>query len=186
MFGSAYALIFARSRRQLRQNSLELTRESARRATVVRQAFAAIKELLVMRLDAPFQRQFGDATARVSRLQTHTHAIGLRPKYVLECLAAFALVTVALVLHVQRGAPWLPQLTFLALAAYRLLPSLQQLFAGLVTVRAHREVLFRMLQSVEEEPASGGAASVPQLRGAVRDIVFRRYLSLRGGRRSNI
>jgi ATP-binding cassette subfamily B protein len=102
---------------------------------------------------------------------THTHAIGLRPKYVLECLAAFALVTVALVLHVQEGAPWLPQLTFLALCAYRLLPSLQQLFAGLVTVRAHREVLFRMLRSVEEERASGGAASVLPLQPA-RDIVF--------------
>ncbi len=172
LFGSAYALIFARSRRQLRLNSIELTRESARRATVVRQAFAAIKELLVMRLDAPFQRQFGDATARVSRSQTHTHAIGLRPKYVLECLAAFALVTVALVLHVQGGAPWLPQLTFLALAAYRLLPSLQQLFGGFVTVRAHREVLFRMLQSVEEERAVGDAASAPELHAPARDIVF--------------
>jgi len=173
VFGSAYALIFAHSRRRLRLNSIELTHESARRATVVRQAFAAIKELLVMRLDAPFQRQFGDATARVSRSLAHTHAIGLRPKYVLECLAAFALVTVALVLHLQGGASWLPQLTFLALSSYRLLPSLQQLFAGLVTVRAHREVLFRMSQSVEEERASGGAASVPQLQGApARDIVF--------------
>ena len=79
VFGSAYALIFARSRRQLRVNSTELTRATARRATVVRQAFAAIKELLVMRLDAPFQRQFGDATARVSRSQNHTHAIGRCP-----------------------------------------------------------------------------------------------------------
>ncbi len=171
VFGSAYALIFARSRRQLRLNGIELTRDSARRATVVRQAFAAIKELLVMRLDAPFQRQFGEATARVSRSLTNTHAIGLRPKYVLECLAAFALVTVALVLHVG-GAPWLPQLTFLALSAYRLLPSLQQLFAGLVVVRAHREVLYRMLQSVEEERAGDGAASAPLLHARVRDIVF--------------
>ncbi len=173
VFGSAYALIFARSRRQLRMNSIELTRESARRAMVVRQAFAAIKELLVMRLDAPFQRQFGDATARVSRSLTHTNAISMRPKYVIECLAACGLVTVALVLHVQEGAPWLPQLTFLALSAYRLLPSLQQLFAGLVAVRAHREVLFRMLKTVEEEPATGGEAFVPQLQGApARDIVF--------------
>jgi ABC-type bacteriocin/lantibiotic exporter with double-glycine peptidase domain len=172
VFASAYAFIFARSRRQLRLNSIELTRESARRAMVVRQAFAAIKELLVMRLDAPFQRQFGDATARVSRSQTHTHAIGLRPKYVLECLAAFALVTVAVVLQSQGGATWLPQLTFLALSAYRLLPSLQSLFAGLVSVRAHREVLFRMLQSVEEERASGGAASAPEFHAPARDIVF--------------
>ncbi len=173
VFGSGYALIFARSRRQLRLNSIELTRESARRAMVVRQAFAAIKELLVMRLDAPFQRQFGEATARVSRSQNHTHAIGLRPRYLLECLAGFALVTVALVFHVQGGAPWLPQLTFLAFSAYRLLPSLQQLFAGLVTVRAHREVLFRMSQSMEEERAIGGASCVPRLEGApARDIVF--------------
>ncbi len=173
VFGSAYALIFVRSRRQLRLNSAELTRESARRATVVRQAFAAIKELLVMRLDAPFQRQFGDATARVSRSLTHTHAIGLRPRYLLECLAGFALVGAALVFHVQGGAPWLPQLTFLALSAYRLLPSLQQLFAGLVTVRAHREVLFRFLQNVEDERVAANAASAPRLEGApARDIVF--------------
>jgi ATP-binding cassette, subfamily B, bacterial PglK len=172
VFGCAYALIFARSRRQLRLNSIELTRESARRATVVRQAFAAIKELLVMRLDAPFQHQFGVATARVSRSLTHTHAIGLRPKHVLECLAAFALVTVALALQSRGGASWLPQLTFLALCAYRLLPSLQQLFAGLVTVRAHREVLFRMLQSVEEERAGAGAACAPLLHAPARDIVF--------------
>jgi HlyD family secretion protein len=172
VFGSAYALIYARSRRQLRQNSLELTRDSARRAMVVRQAFAAIKELLVMRLDAPFQRQFGDATARVSRSMIHTHAIGLRPKYILECLAAFALVTVALVLHMG-GAPWLPQLTFLALSAYRLLPSLQQIFAGLVTVRAHRDVLFSLSKIVREERASGETADVPRLAGApARDIVF--------------
>jgi len=173
VFGSAYALIFARARRQLRLNSTEFSRESARRAVVVRQAFAAIKELLVMRLDAPFQRQFADATSRVSRSMAHTIAIGLRPKYLLECLAAFALVTVALVLQMQGGAPWLPQLTFLALSAYRLLPSLQQLFAGLVSVRAHRDVLFKMLQSVEQEHVADGAAFVPQLKGPpVREIVF--------------
>lgn len=172
-FGSAYALIFARSRRQLKMNSIELTRESARRAMVVRQAFAAIKELLVMRLDAPFQRQLSDATARVSRSLTHTNAIGLRPRYLLECLAALALVTVALVFQVQGGAPWLPQLTFLALSAYRLLPSLQQVFAGLVAVRAHGEVLFRMLQSVEEEErASGGVVAAPRPHALSRDIVF--------------
>jgi len=172
VFGSAYALIFARSRRQLRLNSIELTRETARRATVVRQAFAAIKELLVMRLDAPFQRQLGEAAARASRSLTHTHAIGLRPKYLLECIAAVALVAVALAFQSQGSTAWLPQLTFLALSAYRLLPSLQQLFSGLVNVRAHREVLFRMLQNVEEERASGGAASVPRLQAPERDIVF--------------
>jgi ABC-type multidrug transport system fused ATPase/permease subunit len=169
--GAAYALIFARSRRQLRLNGIELSHQSARRAMVVRQAFAAIKELLVMRLDAPFQRQFGEASARVTRSLVHTHAIGLRPRYLLECLAGVTLVTVALVFHSQAGTTWLPQLTFLALSAYRLLPSLQQLFSGLVTVRANREVLFRVLQSVKDEPAAAGASSAQPLPLA-RDIVF--------------
>ncbi len=172
LFGSAYALIYARSRRQLRQNSADLTRASARRAMVVRQSFAAIKELLVMRLDAPFQRQFSDATVQVSRTSTLTHTIGLRPKYLLECIAAFALVSVALAFHVQGGGPWLPQLTFLALSAYRLLPNLQQLFSALVTLRAHREVLFKVLETVEGELASGDAVPAVLLHAPVRDIVF--------------
>jgi ABC-type transport system involved in cytochrome bd biosynthesis fused ATPase/permease subunit len=180
VFGSAYALIFARSRRQLRLNSIELTRESARRATVVRQAFAAIKELLVMRLDAPFQRQFGDATARVSRSQTHTHAIGLRPKYVLECLAAFALVTVALVLQVQgctvAAAAHLPGACGLPAAA--------ESAAALCGPRDRARAPRGAVQNVAERGGGTcigrcGFRAAAEGRACARHRVRRRHLSLR-------
>jgi len=50
------------------------------------------------------------------------------------------LVVAALVLVQQAGpaGPWLAQLTYLGLAAYRLLPALQQIFHALVRIRADR------------------------------------------------
>ncbi|HEY6126129.1 MAG TPA: ABC transporter ATP-binding protein [Steroidobacteraceae bacterium] len=179
VFGGSYALTYARSRRRLQRNGQELTRESARRATVVRQTFAAIKELLVSHRQEPFQRQFAEATGGVSRAIVRTHTIGMQPKYVFECLAALALVVTALLLTSveQRMGSWMAQLTFLALCAYRLLPSLQQLFTGLVTVRAHAQVLFTLAQRLAE-PATAGAAPARDeaaWRGMPRaDIVFDR------------
>lgn len=178
VFGGSYALTYARSRRQLQRNGRELTRESAKRATVVRQSFAAIKELLVAHRQEPFQRQFADATGGVSRAIVRTHTIGMRPKYVLECLAALALVVTALLLTSgeRRPGSWMAQLTFLALCAYRLLPSLQQLFAGLVTVRAHAQVLFTLAERLAQpviEPNAGTAPNAGDWHGRPRvDIVF--------------
>jgi ATP-binding cassette, subfamily B, bacterial PglK len=59
----------------------------------------------------------------------------------MECVAAVGLVGLALVLSDREdgvSGPWLGQLTFLAFAAYRLLPTLQLVFAASVNIRANR------------------------------------------------
>ena len=58
----------------------------------------------------------------------------------MECVAAVGLVGLALVLGGREDGvgPWLGQLTFIAFAAYRLLPILQQVFAASVNIRADR------------------------------------------------
>jgi ATP-binding cassette, subfamily B, bacterial PglK len=56
----------------------------------------------------------------------------------MECVVAAAMVSLALVLGAAEGGlgPWLGTLTFLAFAAYRLLPTLQQVFVAIVRIRA--------------------------------------------------
>src|ERR1700724_4933122 len=57
----------------------------------------------------------------------------------MECVAAVGLVGLAVLSGREDGVgPWLGQLTFLAFAAYRLLPNLQQVFAASVNIRAGR------------------------------------------------
>jgi ATP-binding cassette, subfamily B, bacterial PglK len=57
----------------------------------------------------------------------------------LECIAGVALVSAALLLSAggQPLSSWLPALTFIAVAALRLLPAMQQGYHALVTLRAH-------------------------------------------------
>ena len=81
----------------------------------------------------------------------HSQVVGQSPKHIMECVAVAGLVGLALVLGGRAQGPWLGQLTFLAFAAYRLLPTLQQIFAAIVRIRAER---------------AGFALIAPDLRGA--------------------
>jgi len=68
----------------------------------------------------------------------------------MECVAAVGLVLLALVLGGRENGvgSWLGQLTFLAFAAYRLLPILQQVFAASVNIRADRAGLALIAQDL--------------------------------------
>ena len=58
----------------------------------------------------------------------------------LECVTVICLVGVALYVRSRVAAtgPWVGQLTFVGLAAYRLLPALQQAFTAIVNIRTDR------------------------------------------------
>ena len=69
-----------------------------------------------------------------------TQFISQYPKHIVECLTTLALVVLALLLTTRASGTgtWLAQLSFLALAAYRILPAMQQVFFALVKLRANR------------------------------------------------
>jgi ATP-binding cassette, subfamily B, bacterial PglK len=98
----------------------------------VQDSIGAIKELLVLHAQRLFEDRFARVSRELGRLQANTLLVAQSPRYIMECVAAVALTLSALL-----GAS-LGQLTFLALAAYRLLPSLQQSFASIVRIRAER------------------------------------------------
>jgi ABC-type bacteriocin/lantibiotic exporter with double-glycine peptidase domain len=85
----------------------------------------------------------------------------------MECVAAAGLVAVALVLAGRDDGvgPWLGQLTFLAFAVFRLLPTLQQIFALVVKIRADRPALALIApdlrRALSARQASTAAARTP-------------------------
>ena len=139
LFGVSYALVYAAARRRLLANGRAQTQAGAERVAVVEQALAGIKDLLVSQGQAPFTRRFASASASISQAASNTQLIGLAPRYLLECLAAVALIAAALILGGSSStAAWLGELTFIAVAGYRLLPAIQQSYFSFVTVRANQ------------------------------------------------
>lgn len=138
--GGGYVLIYLGVRNRLLRSGQEQSRLSTEQVRIVTESFGAIKEINLLQVQDFFRRSFERASRSVALIAAHTQAIGQSPRNLMECIAVAGLVGLALVLAGRENAlgSWLGQLTFLAFAVYRLLPTMQQVFAGIVRIRADR------------------------------------------------
>src|SRR5579859_2828206 len=135
-----YALIYFVLRNRLLQLGQTQSLSSIEQAQILHESFGAIKEIIVLRAQNFFRGRFERASKSFSLSATLSQIVSDYPRYLMECVAAVGLVGLALVLAGREDGvgPWLGQLTFLAFAAYRLLPTLQLVFAASVNIRADR------------------------------------------------
>jgi HlyD family secretion protein len=135
-----YALIYFVLRDRLLQLGQTQSRFAIEQAQILNESFGAIKEIIVLQAHDFFRGRFERASKSFSLAAAHSQVAAQNPRHLMECVAAVGLVGLALVLGGREDGvgPWLGQLTFLAFAAYRLLPTLQQVFAASVNIRAAR------------------------------------------------
>jgi ATP-binding cassette, subfamily B, bacterial PglK len=138
-----YALIYFVLRKRLLQLGQIQSRSAIEQAQILHESFGAIKEIIVLQAQNFFRGRFERASESFSCAAAHSQVVAQNPRHLMECVAAVGLVGLALVLGGRENGvgPWLGQLTFLAFAAYRLLPTLQQVFAASVHIRADRAAL---------------------------------------------
>jgi ATP-binding cassette, subfamily B, bacterial PglK len=138
-----YALIYFVLRNRLLQLGQTQSRSAVEQAKILQESFGAIKEIIVLQAQNFFRGRFERASKSFSLAAAHTQVVTQNPRHLMECVAAVVLVGLALVLSSRENGvgPWLGQLTFLAFAAYRLLPTLQLVFAASVNIRADRAAL---------------------------------------------
>jgi ABC-type multidrug transport system fused ATPase/permease subunit len=133
-----YVLIYVAVRNSLLRSGELQSRLLIEQTKNINESLGAIKEILVLRIQSFFRRNFERSSQALARAAAHGRVIYQTPKYLMECVTVAALVLVALFAG-KRGegiGPWLGQLTFVAFSAYRLLPTLQQAFASAVKIRS--------------------------------------------------
>lgn len=133
-----YAVIYLVLRNKLLQIGQTQSRFAIEQSQILHESFGAIKEIIVLQAQNFFRGRFERASRAFSAAAAHSQVAAQNPRHLMECVAAVGLVGLALVLGGRKDGvgPWLGQLTFLAFAAYRLLPLLQQVFAASVNIRA--------------------------------------------------
>lgn len=138
-----YAVLYLVLRNRLLRTGTSLSRLANEQTQVVRESLGAIREIIILQAAGVFCRRFERASREFLRAAASMRLVGQSPRHLMECIAAAGLVTLAVVLGAREGGvgPWLGSLTFLAFAAYRLLPTLQQAFAAVVHIRADRAAL---------------------------------------------
>ena len=138
-----YVLIYLTVREPLLRMGQRRARCANEQVQIVNESFGAIREIIVLQVQGFFRGRFERASRDFLRATAHAQIVGQSPRHLMECVAAAGLVSVALVLSAGEGGlgPWLGPLTFLTFAAYRLLATLQQVFAAVVRIRAERAAL---------------------------------------------
>jgi HlyD family secretion protein len=143
--GLSYAAIYAIVRRHLVQSGLTITEQWALRAKVIAESFEAIKDVVLFRAEKELAARVARHSDAIAAAQASVTAVATTPKFILECVTAAGLVAAAL--WIYRGGDsgqWLTHLALLGFAAYRLLPPVQQVFAGVARIRAENAAFERV------------------------------------------
>lgn len=155
--GSALAFVNLLTRRRLDENSRVIASAVPARNRTVREALGSIRDVLLDGTQDLHQARYATSDFQNRRAQAENAFISQAPRYVVEAVGVITMAAVALLL--SRGAGGMvaaiPVLGALALGGQRLLPLLQQVWAGYSQLCAHthwlRDVVELLNIPVEEQ-----------------------------------
>jgi ABC-type multidrug transport system fused ATPase/permease subunit len=137
--GLAYLSIFMVTKTYLGKIGRKKVDANDARFAAVSEGFGAIKEIKAYSIESYFIEKFSSAAKSYASNLSIAHAINQLPRYILEAIA-FGSLMLILVYNVAIGGDLvflLPQITIFALAAYRLMPALNQVYSALSQIKFH-------------------------------------------------
>jgi ATP-binding cassette, subfamily B, bacterial PglK len=152
ILGGCYYLIYSSAHRILARTGDAWGIANAERFKVSTEAFAAIKDVKLMRLEQNFLRRFERPSHSFSRQLVTHQLIALLPTYAMEVLAFGGILLIVLYYMVlgQAVTAVLPLLGVYGYAMVRLKPSLQGMFNDLTQMRFFGGALDRLYTDLQQ------------------------------------
>jgi HlyD family secretion protein len=138
VFSLAYLLLFKLVRVRLHVNGQNVSRENERRYSLINMTLGGIKEILVSGRQQYFTNLFDESQKNLAYSNGANRSYSQVPKFVIELLAFGTMIILLLyLLSVHEGSLGLilPIITVYALATFKLLPALQQIYVSVVAIR---------------------------------------------------
>jgi HlyD family secretion protein len=161
IFLLAYLLLYKLVRKKLVSNGQKLSSISTERFRLMNEGFGGIKDVLLLNRSNDFVERFQSSGKVYARSQGLNTAISQVPRYFMELIAfgtMIGLVLLLIKLHEGNLGEVLPILAVYALAAFKLLPALQQIYSGLAQIKgstaafdAVKEDLKKSIQSESDK-----------------------------------
>jgi ABC-type multidrug transport system fused ATPase/permease subunit len=143
VLGAAYALVYVGFRRYLHRLGKDRYAAGRMRFKTASEALQGIKAVKVGGRERYFLQKFAAASEEFTSLQPRFQAVSRTPRYFVETIAFGGILVIVLyLLTTQRTlANVIPLLSLYALAGYRMLPAMQEIFASLSNLRYHVAVV---------------------------------------------
>ena len=152
VFGSVYGVLALAMRQELRSNGMRIAEATNQQLKALQEGLGAIRDVLLDGSQATYLQIYRQADLPLRQLQGKNQYLGAFPRYAVEALGlvAIALLGGALVLQRGSGGAVVPLLGALALGAQRLLPALQQAYAGWATLTGYNAALAAVLAMLDQ------------------------------------
>ncbi len=182
LFGGFYFAVFVWLRPRTRAVGVALKEHEVGFAKNTLQFLNGIKTVFVHDKSRYFMDEAMVHSSQMGKYQSKTPIYSSGPRYLIEPIAFGSLVAIVIILAIQ-GRPFadiLPNLSVMALAAYRLLPALQMLYGQLVNIASYNYTLTKIerelvgLEDRDVLPATVKLQTLPFEREiGLKNITFR-------------
>lgn len=140
IFTFAYIFLYKLVRKQLQVNGDDLSVISTERFRLMNEGFGGIKDVLLLNRHHDFVERFQDSGKKFAYARGTNNAISQVPRYFMELVAfgtMIGLVLLLIKLHQGNLGAVLPILAVYALAAFKLLPALQQIYSSITQIKGN-------------------------------------------------
>ena len=138
LFVSIYVLLYKLVHKRLHKNGENMSSISTERFRLMNEGFGGIKDVLLLNRHHDFVERFEKSGNLFAYARGTNIAISQVPRYFMELVAFGALISLVLILIKLHGGNLgaiLPVLSIYALAAFKLLPALQQIYGGIAQIK---------------------------------------------------
>jgi ABC-type multidrug transport system fused ATPase/permease subunit len=175
IFGGSYFLIASLVRRRLRNNGTVIAQANDQRIQALQEGLGGIRDVILDHAQAIYSRRFARIEQRFRHAQASSQFDSMFPRVAVEAIGIILLVGLALLS--SRGGrdlvAMLPMIGLLAMGAQRLIPLMQQAYAGWSTAVSSERSVDDVLSLLDFQPVAcepGRIAFSGEIR--LRDVSF--------------
>ena len=176
LFACAYAALAILVRHELRRNGHFIAEATTRQVKSLQEGLGAIRDVLLDGSQPTYLEIYRQADRPQRHFQAKNVFLGAFPRYAFEALGMVAIALLGGMLVLQRGSEVsvIPLLGALALGAQRLLPALQQIYAGWAALKGYNAAMQAVLTMVKQRlPSMVSVADPLELRHGIRLVGVR-------------
>lgn len=140
LFMGAYFFLYRIVRKRLQVNGKNLSKVATERFRLMNEGFGGIKDVLLLNRHHDFIERFQKSGKIFAYAQGTNISISQVPRYFMELIAFGAMISLVLLLiklHKGNLGAVLPILAVYALAAFKLLPALQQIYSSITQIKGN-------------------------------------------------
>ncbi|EAR11142.1 ABC transporter ATP-binding protein [Reinekea blandensis] len=151
ILGGAYTLIYYGLKPRLKRHGNSISIRNTRIQSILSESFTGIKEIKLGSFEQDYQDRFSKINRKGLNSQAYISLSAEMPRFLLESISFGAILGLAMVLlSSDRGmASIVPILSLYALAGYKLLPTLQQIYKSVSSLSGHGEVAIELVKALD-------------------------------------